>query len=100
MTNSNELKSKIEKQKAEFLWNDLESEGLAEKAYLVDYELDLVEVAYAIVENNSRFVKSLIGDGLLYPPTKEEIDYFVDHGLLLNTIKLDSHTLIQLKARM
>ncbi len=99
MTDSNEIKSKIENQKTECLWTDLEQEGLTEKVYLLDYDVDLVEVAAAMVENNSRLIKSLIGDGLLYPPTKEEIDSFLDHELLLNTIKLDSHTLIQLKTR-
>lgn len=99
MTESKEIKLKIESLKSESLWSDLEKDNLTEKAYLVDYDIDLIEVAVAMVENNERQVKSLIADGLLYPPTKEEIDSFLDHETLLNIIKLDSHTLVQQKTR-
>lgn len=99
MTDQNQTPS-IEKLKTESLWTDLEKEGPTEGVFLLDYDLDFNDIGTAFLQNNSRLIKTLIGDGLLYPPTREEIEYFIDHDIVLTTLKFESHILIQSKTKI
>lgn len=99
VTDQNQTPS-IEKLKTESLWTDLEKEGPTEGVFLLDYDLDFNDIGTAFLQNNSRLIKTLIGDGLLYPPTREEIEYFIDHDIVLTTLKFESHILIQSKTKI
>lgn len=97
VTNPSPLKQQIEKKIKDALWSDIEANNISEVTYLLDYDLDLIEVGFAMVENNQTLIRGLIADGLIYPPTKDEINTFNREGTIFRLLQLDTHALIQPK---
>ena len=73
-----------------------ESDYQSGHLYLVDVDLELVHVGAAMAMGESKIIRGHIDDGLIFPPTKEEIDFWSgQEHLRFNSLSIPPYTLIQ-----
>ena len=66
------------------------------KLFVVDEDLELAAVAMALALGKTKVIDSYIDDGLLYTPTKEEMDIWSKQDYQkFNSLKVAPFTLIQ-----
>tara|TARA_R110002072_G_scaffold534_7_gene4148 strand:- start:53509 stop:53805 length:297 start_codon:yes stop_codon:yes gene_type:complete len=82
-----ELKEQIEQAD----WSMLKDHHKRGAMYLIDGELDLIEVAVAIAEDNITFIKDLLGNNKLRKPSDEEVDQWNKE----KNVKLGSFLIVQ-----
>lgn len=93
-----DLKEKLNKEVLETNWPPLVDHFARGAVYLVDRELDLVEVGLTMADDDVSRIKSYLDDGLMYPPTPEEATSFSeDESLFFNMLIIEPYVLIQRK---
>ena len=92
------LKEKLTKEVMTTVWEPLEPHHERGAIYLLDEDLDMVEVGEAMANDSVVQIKRWLEDGLLYPPTKDEIDSFKARAEELKMLIIEPYVLIQRKA--
>jgi len=67
------IKAQLREQLAEVGWQDLQPHAKRDALILVDENLDLVEVGYAIANDNAQVVQNWISEQLIQKPTNEQL---------------------------
>lgn len=75
-----DLKEKLEKEILETTWEPLAPHFARGSVYLLDQDLELVEVGEAMATDDVAQIKRWLDDGLLYPPTPEEATAFAKNS--------------------
>lgn len=71
-----DLKEKLEKEILETTWEPLAPHFARGSVYLLDQDLELVEVGQAMATDDVAQIKKWLDDGLMSPPTPEEATSF------------------------
>ncbi len=68
-----EIKTQLQEQLAEISWQDLQPHAKRDALILVDENLDIVEVGYAIANDDSKAVQNWISEQLIQKPTQQQL---------------------------
>ena len=64
--------------------------------YFVDGEIDLIDVALAMISGGVKDIRSFIDDGLIFPPISGEIDlWHAQEGVRFDSLEVPPYRLIQ-----
>ena len=92
------LREKLEADILETNWNPLAEHFAKGAVYILDKDLDLVEVGESMANDNLSNVKDWLDNGLLYPPTPEEaLQFSKTDDILFNMLIIEPYVLIQRK---
>lgn len=92
------LKEKLEKELLDTNWKPLAEHFARGAVYLLDKDLDIVEVGIAMAEDDVATIKRWLDDGLLYPPTPEEATAFAkNEDIYFDMLIIEPYVLIQRK---
>lgn len=95
-----DLKEKLEKDILDTNWKPLAEHFARGAVYLLDKELELLDVGVAMAEDDVGRIKTWLDDGLLYPPTPEEATAFSkDSDIYFNMLIVEPYVLIQRKVQ-
>jgi len=93
-----ELKEKLSKEILDSGWDPIAPHFARGSVYLLDYDLDIVEVGEAMATDNVSAIKQWLDDGLMSPPTSEEATAFAKSSdLFFNMLIIEPYVLIQRK---
>ena len=93
-----DLKEKLEADILETNWTPLAEHFAKGAVYILDRDLDLVEVGESMANDNISTVKEWLDNGLMYPPTPEEALKFSETDeVLFNMLIIEPYVLIQRK---
>ncbi len=86
----------IENQIKILKWSEFRTVHEAGQLYIVVDQLELSEVATKAVENDHNYINNCLQNGLIAPPTKEEIRYFnTNENMNFNSIKVEPYLFVQ-----
>ncbi len=68
-----DIKKQLQEQLAEITWQELKPHAQRSAVILVDPNLDLIEVGYAIAKDNAKVVENWISEQLIQKPTTEHL---------------------------
>lgn len=86
----------IENQIKTLKWSEFRTVHEAGQLYIVIDQLELSEVATKAVENDHSYINNCLQNGLIAPPTKEEIRYFnTNENMNFNSIKVEPYLFVQ-----
>ncbi len=92
------LREKLEADLLETSWAPLAEHFAKGAVYLLDKDLELVEVGESMASDNLSEVKQWLDNGLLYPPTPEEaLQFNKTDEVLFNMLIIEPYVLIQRK---
>lgn len=93
------LREKLEAEILETNWSPVAPHFARGNVYLLDDDLDILDVAVAMAEDQVSTVKIWLDDGLLSPPTPEEATIFhkKDGEIIFNMLIIEPYVLIQKK---
>lgn len=93
-----DIKEKLQKEVLESNWEPLAPHFARGTVYLVDGDLDIVEVGAAMATDNVADIKQWLDNGLMATPTPEEATLFAkDNGIFFNMLIIEPYVLIQRK---
>lgn len=93
-----DLKEKLEKDILDTNWKPLAEHFARGAVYLLDNDLDLIEVGVAMAQDDVSQIKTWLDDGLMCPPTPEEATHFAkDSDIYFNMLIIEPYVLIQRK---
>ncbi|MBL1210443.1 DUF2288 domain-containing protein [Geminocystis sp. GBBB08] len=68
-----DLKAELQKQIAEMNWKDLIPHAQRDALIVVDQNLDLIEVGYAIAQDKTNLVQNWISEQLIQKPSSQQL---------------------------
>ena len=89
------LKQEILSETAQIAWSELQSFFAAGKAIHVSVDLDLVEVALQISNDNSEMIRQWMDRGQLAPVSDDQARYWVDSDATVWAVVVKPWVLIQ-----
>lgn len=91
-----DLKEKLKKDVLETTWEPLAPHFAKGTVYLLDEDLDLVEVGEAMAKDDVAHIKRWLDDGLMAPPTPEEATLFAKNtDILFKMLIIEPYVLVQ-----
>lgn len=93
-----DLKEKLQSEILETSWSPLAEHFARGSVYLLEPELDIVEVGEAMALDNVSQIKKWLDDGFLYTPTPQQATQFAeDKDQLFDMLIIEPYVLIQKK---
>lgn len=91
-----DLKEKLSKDVLDTNWEPLARHFARGTVYMLDEDLDLIEVGEAMATDNVAQIKRWLDDGLLCPPTPEEATLFAKNDdILFKMLIIEPYVLVQ-----
>lgn len=90
-----DIKQQLQEQLAEITWKELKPHAERSALIIVDQNLDLVEVGYAIAQDNAKVVQNWISEQLIQKPTAQQLDIWNENeNQMFKTIIVNPFVLI------
>lgn len=90
------LKEKLKKDILDTNWEPLAPQFAKGSVYLLDGDVDIIEVGVAMAEDNISAIKTWLDDGLMSPPTPEEATLFAkNEDILFKMLIIEPYVIIQ-----
>ncbi len=90
------LKDKLTKEILDTTWEPLAQHFAQGSVYLLDEDLDIIEVGVSMAEDNISTIKTWLDDGLMSTPTPEEATLFAkNEDILFKMLIIEPYVLIQ-----
>ncbi len=91
-----EIRTQLQEQLAEISWQDLQPHAKRDALILVDENLDIVEVGYAIANDDSKAVQNWISEQLIQKPTQQQLSNWNENpNQTFNTIIVQPFVLVK-----
>lgn len=84
MSDRSEIRSQLEQSSSRISWLEIKIDILKEVIFLVDKNLDLLEVAEACALDNKAFFEKCLIEGSIFKPQKEQTEVWTQNNTNFN----------------